>query len=199
MPTSRQQGIVNALASRAYTVGMCAQWTRLMFGIDALGDFDRDGDADAVDMWKACRTKNLGDRNPPAGVPVFWSGGSSGHGHAGVTVPGPPGTVRSIDMSEDGRHYQPGNVATTTIADIEREMGLRYLGWTYDLYGHEIPDEEAEAAARDRKALRRALKHARIALRKAEHTARDAGHRPMSKRLASWRDKVKEMRKRVQR
>ena len=142
MPVSRQQAVVNALQSTAYPVGMCAKWTREKYGLPALGDFDRDGDADAVDMWQACVLKEAGDRNPPAGVPVFWSGGSKGHGHATVSLGN--GFVRTIDMSDDGLRYQPGNVGTSTIDQITRVMGLMYLGWTHDLYGHEIPDPEGD-------------------------------------------------------
>jgi hypothetical protein len=128
---SRAQAVVNALRSTTYAVGMCARWTREQFGIQALGDFDGDGDADAVDMWKACKLKHPGDRNPPAGVPVFWSGGSSGHGHAAVAFAGQ--RCRTIDRPA------PGRVSTVPLSEIERAWGLTYLGWSADLYGHVIP------------------------------------------------------------
>jgi hypothetical protein len=161
MPVSRNQAIVSALASRAYPVGMCARWTRERFGLPALGDFDRDGDADAVDMWKASVLKNAGDRNPPAGVPVFWSGGSNGHGHAAISLG--DGFVRTIDRPV------AGTVSTVPLGEIERAWGLKYLGWTIDLYGHEIPDYDAERAVLqkriDRKVARRAaIKATRVAL-----------------------------------
>lgn len=136
MPVSRNQAIVSALASKAYPVGMCAKWTRERYGLPALGDFDRDGDADAVDMWQACVLKNAGDRNPPAGVPVFWSGGSKGHGHAAISLG--DGFVRTIDRPEFGI------VGTVPLGEIEQAWGLHYLGWTIDLYGHEIPDPEGD-------------------------------------------------------
>ena len=136
MPVSRNQAIVNALASKAYPVGMCAKWTREKYGLPALGDFDRDGDADAVDMWAACVLKEAGDRNPPAGVPVFWSGGSKGHGHAAVSLG--DGMIRTIDRPTSGQ------VGTVPLGEIERVWGLKYLGWTHDLYGHEIPDPEGD-------------------------------------------------------
>jgi hypothetical protein len=136
MPVSRQQAVVNALQSTAYPVGMCAKWTREKYGLPALGDFDRDGDADAVDMWQACVLKEAGDRNPPAGVPVFWSGGSKGHGHAAISLG--DGFVRTIDRPRSGV------VSTVPLAEIEQAWGLKYLGWTIDLYGHEIPDPEGD-------------------------------------------------------
>lgn len=135
MPATRQQAIENALISSTYPVGMCARWTREQFGIGALGDFDGDGDADAVDMWKAARSKHADDPHPPAGVPVFWSGGSKGHGHAAISLPG--GRIRSIDRP------QFGLVGTVPLADIEQSWGLTYLGWSDDLYGNEIVDENA--------------------------------------------------------
>lgn len=135
MPVSRQQAVANARKVTSYASGMCAKFTREQFGVAALGDFDGDGDADAVDMWQACVLKVHDDRNPPAGVPVFWSGGSKGHGHAAVSLGG--GRVRSTDMPSAGR------VGDTTIDSIVRAWGMPYLGWTIDLYGHEIPDENA--------------------------------------------------------
>ena len=148
IPASRNQAIVNALASQAYAVGMCAKWTRERYGLPALGDFDRDGDADAVDMWKACALKHAGDRNPPAGVPVFWSGGSRGHGHAAISLG--DGFIRTIDRPTSGK------VGTVPLGEIERAWGLKYLGWTADLYGHEIPDHDAQRAA-----LRKRIDHKR--------------------------------------
>lgn len=136
MPASRQQAVINALSVNAYSVGMCAKFTREQFGVPALGDHDGDGDADAVDMWKACRIRNDGDTNPPAGVPVFWSGGSKGHGHAAVSLGG--GMVRSTDA------WTAGVVATVPIAEVSRRWGMPYLGWTEDLYGHDIPDPEGD-------------------------------------------------------
>lgn len=136
MPVSRNQAVVNALASKAYPVGMCAKWTREKYGLPALGDFDRDGDADAVDMWQACVLKEAGDRNPPAGVPVFWSGGSKGHGHAAISLGN--GMIRTIDRPTSGL------VGSVPLGEIESAWGLKYLGWTIDLYGYEIPDPEGD-------------------------------------------------------
>lgn len=152
MPVSRQQAVVNALRVTTYPVGMCARFAREQYAIPALGDADGDGDADAVDMWKACRIRNAADLNPPAGVPVFWGGGSEGHGHAAVSLGN--GSVRSIDRPSSGR------VASVPISEISRVWGLPYLGWTEDLYGHEIPDETA--AVRAELARRKAKKRARI-------------------------------------
>jgi hypothetical protein len=138
MTLSRQQAVRNALAATTNKVGMCAQWTRQQFGVPALGDFDGDGDADAVDMWKACVLKHHADSEPvpPAGVPVFWSGGSKGHGHAAVSLGG--GMVRSTDA------WTAGQIGTVPISEVTRRWGMPYLGWTEDLYGHEIPDPEGD-------------------------------------------------------
>ena len=78
-------------------------------------------------------------------------------------------------MSDDGLRYQPGNVGTTTIADIERVMRLEYLGWSEDLYGNLIPDPEGDAA--------RAAAALRVRRLEKLHTAR--------KRKAKWQRWVK--------
>lgn len=136
-PRTRQQGIASALASVTNKPRFCAQWTRERFGVGALGDFDGDGAADAEDMWKAAQSKHPGDRHPPAGVPVFWGGGSSDNGHAGVTLPG--GQVE-VFRSTDGAGA--GRVATVPLDFPERQWGMPYLGWSDDLYGYFIVDEE---------------------------------------------------------
>lgn len=131
MTATRQEAIRNAQRSSTYPVGMCARWTREQYGLPALGDFDGDGDADAVDMWAAARVRHPGDRNPPPGVPVFWAGGRKGHGHVGIAFP--ERRVRGTDWPAAGL------VGTTAIADIDRVWGMTYLGWSEDLYGNEIP------------------------------------------------------------
>lgn len=170
MPVSRQQAVANALNSTTNKVGMCAQWTRERFAIPALGDFDRDGDADAVDMWQACALKHYADVEPvpPAGVPVFWSGGSRGHGHAAVSLGG--GMVRSTDA------WTAGLVGTVPLSEIGRRWGMHYLGWTEDLYGHEIPDPEGDLRrarqAKLAKAKARGAKWKRWLDRNREYRAR---------------------------
>lgn len=136
MTATRQQAVRNALTVKTYPVGMCARFTREQFGVPALGDFDGDGDADAVDMWQACKIRNEGDINPPAGVPVFWSGGRKGHGHAAVSLG--DGLVRSTDA------WAAGLVGSVPLTEVTRRWGMPYLGWTEDLYGHEIPDPEGD-------------------------------------------------------
>lgn len=66
-------------------------------------------------------TVHKGDYNPPAGVPVYWSGGSSGNGH--VALSAGQGYVYSTDIN--GR----GTVALVPIMSIQQKWGLNYLGW----------------------------------------------------------------------
>jgi len=135
-PFSRQQAVANARASRTNTPRFCAQWTRVCFGVGALGDFDGDGAADAEDMWKASKKRHPGDKNPPAGVPVFWGGGSADNGHAAVSLGN--GMIRSTDAGGSGV------VATVSINFPTEKWGMPYLGWTEDLYGNDIRDEAEE-------------------------------------------------------
>ena len=136
MTYTRREAVARALRSTTYPVGMCYRWTREMFGMPAVGDRDGDGDADAVDGWKAATRKHPGDRKPPGGVPVFWSGGSKGHGHAAITTL--DGRVRSIDTGAGGF----GTVGTVDLGWFERHWGLKYLGWAEDLGGVTIPHPE---------------------------------------------------------
>lgn len=139
MTASRQQAVANALRSTTNAPRFCAQWTRTMFGVAALGDFDGDGAADAEDMWKAAKSRHPGDRNPPAGVPVYYGGGSADNGHISVSLG--LGSTRSTDAGGSGK------VATVPLDFPERQWGMPYLGWSDDLYGNTIPDTLAEIAA----------------------------------------------------
>lgn len=138
MPASRQQAVANALRSTTNVPRFCAQWTRTMFGVAALGDFDGDGAADAEDMWKAAKSRHPGDRNPPVGVPVYYGGGSADNGHISVSLGS--GMIRSTDAGGSGK------VATVPLDFPEKQWGMPYLGWSDDLYGNTIPDTLAEIA-----------------------------------------------------
>lgn len=133
MTVTRAQAVANAKASKVYNVGYCMKWTRTMLGQPAVGDRDGDGDADAVDGWKSCKRKHAGDRNPPAGVPVFWEGGRKGYGHVGISLGNR--TFRGTDSPT------PGLVGTVMLDWPEDHWGLSYLGWAEDLNGVVIPSD----------------------------------------------------------
>lgn len=155
-PRTREQAVEAANASYVNTPRYCARWTRTQFGVTALGDHDRDGAADAEDMWKAAILRHPDDLNPPAGVPVFYGGGSDDNGHAAVSLGG--GMIRSTDARGAGR------VGTVSLDYPVRTWGMPYLGWSEDLYGHVIVSEEAArlTAWRDKLRVRRAKINARL-------------------------------------
>lgn len=141
MVFNREEAAKRAEAARTNDVGMCQLWTRTMFGAPSAGDRDLDGDADAVDGWKSEPTsaRHPGDRNPPRGVPVSWSGGRNGHGHRAVSLGG--GMVRSTDAPSAGL------VGTVDLGWFERHWGLTYLGWSETITGIVIPKPPAPAPA----------------------------------------------------
>lgn len=138
MVQSRAMALARAMASTTNVPGTCQLWVRNKYDAPSAGDQDHDGDADAVDGWlsepKAAR--HPGDRNPPPGVPVSFSGGSHGFGHRAMSR-SLGGNLRSTDM-RDG-HYSPGHVGNATIAQIEQQLGQHYLGWSETIDGIQIP------------------------------------------------------------
>lgn len=176
MVATRQQAVANALASATNVPRYCAQWTRERFLVGALGDYDGDGAADAEDMWKAAKIRNADDRNPPAGVPVYWGGGSQDNGHIAVSLGG--GMIRSTDAAGAGR------VGTVALDFPEKAWGMPYLGWSEDLYGNEIPDPEGDAA---RAAARREAKIARKKAKRSEALALARRLKEQIQRLAGKR------------
>lgn len=75
--------------------------------------------------WNASKQKHRRDKNPPAGVPVFWHNPKSKYGHIALSVGN--GRCRSTDWPSRNR------VGEARIDDITRRWGLRYLGWTGDM------------------------------------------------------------------
>lgn len=143
---TREEAVQRSLKAFVNTPGTCQKWTREIFGAPSAGDRDRDGDADAVDGWKSEPEKyrHYNDFNPPPGVPVAFDGGSRGYGHRAVSLGN--GKIRSTDML-NGR-YSAGRVGTTTIREIEKAMGVRYIGWSESITGNLIPKAETTRGKR---------------------------------------------------
>lgn len=106
--------------------GMCQQFTRVCFGIG--GGF---GSARAA--WQGAKKRHYVSRGSqiPAGVPVYWLGGSSGYGHAAVSLGN--GLCRSTDWPRSRQ------VGTARIDDISRQWNQSLVGWAEDINGTPIP------------------------------------------------------------
>jgi hypothetical protein len=138
MVLNTQQALERAMnTDRVPAVGICQKFTRELYDAPSVGDVDRDGDADAVDGWKYEPEKYCvyGDRNVPEGLPAFFKGGGKGYGHRCISRGGR--NMRSSDM-RDGR-YTPLAVGNATIEEIERSMGVTYIGYSKSISGIEIP------------------------------------------------------------
>jgi hypothetical protein len=138
MVRSATDAVEAALNQTSNKVGTCQMATRLWFAAPSVGDVDGDGDADAVDGWlsEPASARHPGDRNPPVGAPVAFSGGGKKYGHRAITR-ARGGHIRSTDM-QDGR-YVAGVTGNATIDQIERSMGVKYLGWTETISRQPIP------------------------------------------------------------
>lgn len=75
----------------------------------------------------------VGRFNPPAGVPVWWSGGSHGDGHVAVAS-----HDRTRVWSTDIR--RPGFFDLVDTVSIAYTWGLTLLGWTQDVNGRTLCD-----------------------------------------------------------
>lgn len=75
----------------------------------------------AIRAWDSApaSVKHRGDWSPPAGVPVYWRGGSAGH--VALSLGG--GRIRSTDWP------RRGVTGTTTIESLTRAWGKHYEGW----------------------------------------------------------------------
>lgn len=106
--------------------GLCLKMVRTMFGAAA-------SSPTAYDAWKAIPSKYTHTwYNPPAGVPVYWKGGSQNAGH--IAISDGHGNVWSSDIK---RH---GKVDLVPIGLIHSEWNLTYLGWGEMVNGVRVYD-----------------------------------------------------------
>lgn len=143
MALTRSQVAARARASTHYATRMCMQWTRLMAGQEAVGDFDGDKAADAEDGWKSSTSKHPGDRKPPEGTMVFYGGGSSDNGHAAISL-GPDSQDIYWIRSTDGKGT--GINGTVPLNYPEVKWNMPYLGWTEGIGDARIVDDSKPPA-----------------------------------------------------
>lgn len=135
------QALAVADATHTNVPGTCQFKVRGYFNAPSAGDFDGDGAADAEDGWKSepAWARHPGDRHPPRGYPVAFSGGSRDHGHRAISRGN--GILRSTDFDGATKRYRAGVVGNGTIAEVERAMGVTYLGWSKTIDGQPIPPD----------------------------------------------------------
>lgn len=179
-PYDRAEVVARALASKTNVPDTCQLWTRTVCGAPSAGDYDGDGAADAEDGWKSepAKYKHAGDRNPPAGVPVSYGGGSRDNGHRAVSLGN--GMIRSTDAGGSGK------VATVPLDWPERAWGLTYLGWSDTCDGWLIPEPPT---AKPKPEPLTDTQRAKV-IRRAARRAVDAGHPKWAERLRAWADRI---------
>jgi len=131
------EALASAKTSTTNIPGTCQKWTRDRYLAPSAGDQDGDGDADANDGWRLePEWARRYDRKPPAGFPIYYKNADgSGFGHRNISKGG--GMTRGTDI-KDGR-YNKGTVGDATIEQVERTMGLVYVGWSLTISGIKIP------------------------------------------------------------
>lgn len=114
-------------AGVTFGVGLCLQRVRLCYHVDSKYP-------DAASAWRnaAHRHPQVDPAQIPRGVPVFWTGGSAGHGHIAIATG--DGECWSTDILRGG-HWDK-----VPIGLIRRRWGLTLVGWTEDLNGVRVYD-----------------------------------------------------------
>lgn len=102
--------------------GWCLREVRTLYGVPAAAP-------DATTAWQWAKHKHRTERTStiPRGVPIFWTGGSKGHGH--IAISAGDGDCYTTDLPTSGRW------GWVRIDDITRKWGLDFAGWTEDLNG----------------------------------------------------------------
>lgn len=121
--------VVDAVAigdvGKAIDHGRCLVFVRNLYGLPADGN-----EPTAIAGWHEAKYKHPGDSTPPAGVPVWWSGGTTGAGHVAISIGS--GRIISSDIGPGG------TVAEVALTEIHSKWGLTYLGWSEDLEGKRV-------------------------------------------------------------
>ena len=130
-PSDARETVHAALSSDVNEPGHCLEWARERADIPPWYD-------DAATAWANATGKRPGDRHPPVGAAVYWTGGSSGYGHIAISVG--DGKVRSSDAGGEGR------VETVPVDWAEKKWGLKYAGWSNSINGYTIPGVGASRA-----------------------------------------------------
>jgi len=115
---SKFAGAVNRAKISYYQTGMCLKFVRTRYPVAA-----RYGDA--ATAWRNTKLRRTG--TPPAGAPIWWTGGSRGYGH--VTISAGGGYCYSTDVPGKGR------VGKIAISALTRSWGQTYRGWSEDING----------------------------------------------------------------
>lgn len=134
-----QAAVSNARQVTTYPVGMCLKYVRAeAWRIGSLY-------GSAIDAWYGAIDRHPGDRSPPLGAPLFYSGGQ--YGHIVVNTKANADPMRGTDMPSSGR------VSESDLDWPVRNWGQTYLGWAGDLNGVDLPlgeDDEMTPADWDK-------------------------------------------------
>lgn len=123
MVNTPEQAIAKAAALKdgpKFGTGLCLREVRTCYGVPAQAP-------DAAAAWWAAklRHRTTDPTSIPRGAPVFWTGGTSGHGHIAISTGG--GNCWSTDILRAGYFdHVPINL-------IHQRWGLTLVGWTEDL------------------------------------------------------------------
>lgn len=126
VPTMGQNALARARAQSQHgptrEAGMCLSMVVNAYQV-------HHGIPDAITSWNMAvhKHRNHSGMGIPRGWPVYWSGGSAGHGH--VAISAGSGWCWSTDIE------RPGRFDLVRLDRIHSQWGLTLLGWTNDLNG----------------------------------------------------------------
>ena len=143
MVYNAEQTAKNAEQDASNDPGYCLQQCRIWAGINSMY-------ADAATAWRNTNDRYPGNRQPPRGAAVYWTGGSKGYGHIAISLGN--GKVRSTDAGGSGR------VATVDLGWVESHWGLPYAGWAWDINEVTIPHDDKKVEDMDEKDLQEIAK-----------------------------------------
>lgn len=130
---SADAAIANANAYTSCDPGMCLKYVRTWLEIPSMY-------GSAAEAWAAAEHRHKGDREPPRGAPLFWTGGSKGYGHIALAL---ATSMRSTDVPATGK------VGNDDGSFPRTQWGHTYAGWAEDVNGILIPYLTGGAAAAD--------------------------------------------------
>jgi hypothetical protein len=120
-------GLLEARAAvgKACDPGYCLRYVRGWLDIPPLYP-------DATTAWRNATGRHVGDRTPPMGAPVFWTGGPRNFGHIAIYAGG--GRIVSTDLPTSGR------VGLVELGLPAARWGHKFAGWAEGFNGQTVLD-----------------------------------------------------------
>lgn len=119
------------------SIGLCLDYARRVFRAPA-------GNATAWIAWNATQYKHLDQDFPDVAILQWYSfiSGGANLGHVTVNVPG-------VGIYSSPYERGTTHAVLSSVSEVERIYGVKYVGWSEDINGVRVAEENMEVMTKD--------------------------------------------------